>query len=263
MEIVRSADGTKIAYDKLGEGPAVVLVDGAMCIRSSGAKPELTRLLASDFTVYSYDRRGRGDSGDTLPYAVDREIDDIAALIEAAGGTACLFGHSSGASLAMEAAAALDAAVTKLAMYEAPYDDDPAVGPRWRQYLADLAQALAAGRRGDAAAFFMRYVGVPEQQIDAMHDSPGWAAIEAVAPSLSYDHAGVIGQDASVPAELAARVKVPTLVLYGDASFPFMRETAKTLSRLIPHAELRALAGQTHDVNPAVMTPVLTAFFAS
>jgi pimeloyl-ACP methyl ester carboxylesterase len=263
VNIVHSSDGTKIAYDKQGEGPALILVDGAMCARSSGSKPELVRLLAAHFTVYSYDRRGRGDSGDTLPYAVEREIEDIGTLIGEAGGTAYLYGHSSGGALALEAGLMLAGAVSKLAMYEVPYNDDPQAQRAWREYLTQLAAALAANRRGDAVAAFMTYVGTPAEQIEGMRRMPFWSGLEAIAPTLAYDHAEILGKDAEVPAARAAHIGMPALVMYGDASYPFMRVTAEALSTAIPHAELRDLEGQTHDVNPAALAPVLVEFFSS
>src|SRR5215470_2557345 len=263
MNTVSPADGTKIAYDKQGDGPALILIDGAMNSRSSGSKPELASLLSRNFTVYSYDRRGRGDSGDTLPYAVDREIEDIEALIGDAGGTACLFGHSSGACLALEATVKLGGKVTALAMYDPPYDDDPVAGQAWREYIKQLTAALAEGRQGDAVALFMRYVGMPDSQIDGMRQTPFWPAAEAIAPTLAYDHAGVIGEDNSVPTGLAARAEGPALVLSGGASFPFMNDTAAALSRAMPHAQHRILDGQTHDMNPGVLGPVLVEFFGS
>ena len=263
MEIVRSADGTKIAYDRQGEGPALILVDGAMQARSSGSKPDLARLLSAHFTVYCYDRRGRGDSGDTQPYAVEREIEDLAALIDAAGRTACVYGHSSGASLALEAAVALGGQVRMLAMYEPPYNDDPAFRRAWGHYIGQLTQALAAGRGGDAIALFMAFTGVPADQIGQMRAAPFWPGLAAIAPTLAYDHAAILGTDPSVPARRAAHVAVPTLVMYGDASFPFMGETARTLAQAIPHAQLRTLAGQTHEVSPEVLAPVLTEFLAA
>ena len=263
MNTISSPDGTKIAYDSAGAGPALILIDGAMCTRSSGAKPELAGLLARHFTVYSYDRRGRGDSGDTLPYAADREIEDIGALIDDAGGTAYLFGHSSGGCLALEAAVKLGSKVAGLAMYDPPYNDDPAARRAWSEYIRQLSGALADGRRGDAVALFMRYVGMPEAQIDGMRQTPFWPAAEAIAPTLAYDHAGVIGADCRVPTGLAARAGMPALVLSGGASFPFMNDTAAALSRTMPHARHRTLDGQTHDMNPAVLGPVLAEFFGS
>jgi len=263
MNTISSPDGTKIAYDSAGAGPALILIDGAMCTRSSGAKPELAGLLARHFTVYSYDRRGRGDSGDTLPYAADREIEDIGALIDDAGGTAYLFGHSSGGCLALEAAVKLGSKVAGLAMYDPPYNDDPAARRAWSEYIRQLSGALADGRRGDAVALFMKYVGMPEAQIDGMRQTPFWPAAEAIAPTLAYDHAGVIGADCRVPTGLAARAGMPALVLSGGASFPFMNDTAAALSRTMPHARHRTLDGQTHDMNPAVLGPVLAEFFGS
>jgi pimeloyl-ACP methyl ester carboxylesterase len=264
VNVLRSADGTKIAYDKQGGGrPALILVDGAMCSRSSGSKPELVRLLSAHFTVYSYDRRGRGDSGDTQPYAVEREIEDLAVLTDDAGGAACLYGHSSGASLALEAAASLGNRVSKLAMYEAPYNDDPAARSAWGEYVRQLTDMLAAGRRGDAIALFMACTGMPADQIEGMRKAPFWPGLEAIAPTLGYDHAAILGKDASVPAGLAASAGMPALVMHGDASYPFMGETARALSQAIPHAELRTLAGQSHEVSPAALAPVLVEFFTA
>src|SRR5215813_14212384 len=235
INTVTSRDGATITYDRQGEGPLLVLVDGAMTTRSSGSRPELVKLLAPHFTVYSYDRRGRGDSGDTLPYAADREIEDIETLIDRGGGPAFLYGHSSGASLAMMAAVRLGSKVSKIAMYEPPYNDDPEAQQAWSQYLTDLRAALAEGRRGDAAALFMRFVGMPAEQIDGMRQAPFWPSMEAVAPTLAYDHAAIMGERWAVPTELAARVQVPALVIHGTAGLPFMADTARTLSRAMPH----------------------------
>ncbi len=261
MQKVTSKDGTPIAYDRQGAGPTLILVDGAMTARNSGSKPELARLLAEHFTVISYDRRGRGDSGDTLPYAVAREIEDIAALIRENGGAAYLYGHSSGASLAMLAAIQLGERVKKLAMYEAPYDSDPKKIAAWERYVQELPVLLAAGRNGDAAALFMRFVGTPENQIEATRHSPYWPTMEAIAPTLAYDHAEILSADLSVPVETAARVGVPTLVMNGSASFGFMEPTAQALTKAIPHAQHRVLPGQTHAVSPDVLAPILIEFF--
>src|SRR5437763_8677465 len=221
---VTSKDGTRIAYDTIGQGPPVILVAGAMCSRSFWSGPELAKLLARSFTVYNYDRRGRGESDDTMPYAVAREIEDIEALIDEAGGSAYLYGHSSGADLALEAALRLGKKVKKLAMYEAPYNDDAEAQRAWKEYLKHLTEALAANRRGDAVALFMKYVGTPADQIEAMRQAPAWPMFEALAPTLAYDHAAILGEDASVPTERAASVTVPALVMNGGASFPFMDE---------------------------------------
>jgi pimeloyl-ACP methyl ester carboxylesterase len=263
MNTLASRDGTAIAFDKQGYGPALILVDGAMSTRSSGSKPELAKLLAQHFTVYSYDRRGRGGSGDTNPYAVEREIEDIDALIDEAGGSAFVYGHSSGGCLALEAAGKLGIKVKKLAIYEAPYNDDPEAQKVWREYIRNLTEALASDRRGDAVALFMAQVGMPAAQIDAMRHAPFWGGMEAIAPTLAYDQTALMGNDGSIPIERTARVHAPTLVLSGGNGAPFIRETAKTLSTAIPAATLRTLDGQTHDVRPEALAPVLVEFFAA
>ena len=259
--IVTSKDGTSIAYDLRGEGPAVILVAGALCARRSWSGPELSRLLAPQFTVYNYDRRGRGDSGDTQPYAVAREIEDLDALITAAGGSASLYGHSSGAALALETAAALGARVTKVALYDAPYHEDPDDRLAWNAYIGRLAEALAADRRGDAVALFMEYVGIPADHVAEMRHAPFWPALAAIAPTLAYDHIALFGDDARVPTERAAAVHAPALVMYGGASHPVMREAACALGRVLPHARLTVIEGQTHDIQPETLAPVLAAFF--
>jgi pimeloyl-ACP methyl ester carboxylesterase len=263
MNTLSSRDGTTIAYDEQGEGPPLILVDGALTVHSSGSGAELARLLTPHFTVYGFDRRGRGGSGDTLPYAVDREIDDIEALTDRAGGAAFLYGHSSGGPLAMRAAIRLGSKISKIAMYEPPYNNDPGAQESWSQYLTQLREALAEGRRGDAVALFMRLVGTPAEQVVAMRRAPVWPGMEAVAPTLAYDHAAILGEPWSVPTELAARVSVPALVMAGDSSLPFMPDAARVLSQAIPQGQLRMLAGQTHAVNPDALAPVLAEFFTS
>ena len=190
---------------------------------------------------------------------MDREIEDIQALIEVAGGTAALYGHSSGAALALDAALQLGGSVSKIAMYEAPYNDD-AARRAWRRYLEQLAEALAAGRHGDAVALFMAYVGTPAEQIDGMRKQDFWPAMAALEPTLADDHTAILGEDAAVPAERAARLSMSALVTYGTASFPFMAETARQLQQAMPHAELRALEGQDHNVSPAALGPLLLEF---
>ena len=261
MDTVRSKDGTTIAFDKHGYGPALILVAGATSTRFS--KAELADLLAPHFTVYNYDRRGRGNSGDTKPYAVDREIEDIDVLIDEAGGSAFLYGHSSGGCLALDATVALGDKVKGLAVYEVPYNDDPNAQETWGKCLVSLADALASNRRGDAVALFMAISGTPEAEIEAMRHAPFWGAMEAVAATLAYDHAYIMGKDGSIPVERAAGVRVPTLVMNGGSGATFMRETAKTLSKVIPGARLRTLDGQTHVVQPEAVAPVLVEFFAA
>ncbi|MGC9665161.1 alpha/beta fold hydrolase [Planosporangium sp. 12N6] len=258
MTKVTSRDGTTIACERVGEGPALVLVDGAMCYRAFGPLPALARVLAPDFTVYTYDRRGRGGSGDTAPYAVDREVEDLEVVIEAAGGSAYVYGISSGAALALTAAAS-GPAITKLALYEPPYtaeDGDTAQVAAYNRQIIDL---LAAGRRGDAVERFMSGVGLPAEAIAGMRQSPAWPVFEGVAPTLAYDFA-VLG-DGTVPRERAAHVTVPTLVAAGGASPESLRRPAKALADAIPGATHRVLEGQTHEVSPDAIAAVLREFF--
>ncbi len=260
---VTSKDGTVIAFDKTGSGPAVILVSGATMARM--AWTELAKLLSPHFTVYAYDRRGRGDSTDTQPFALEREIEDIEALIEVAGGSAYVYGISSGGALALEAAARLGRKVKKLALYEVPYDNDPKAKAQWRQYRQNLDKAVTEGRNGDAVKLFMELVGVPPQAINGMEQSPMWAGLEKVAPTLPYD-AAAMGPDREPPLERAAMVVAPTLVMDGEASIqfiPFMNATAEALTKAIPHAQHKTLPSQGHDVDSGVLAPVLIEFFAA
>ena len=261
MQTVTSPDGTRIAYDKRGKGPALILVGGALSARASAA--ELAQLLAPDFTVYSYDRRGRGDSGDTKPYSVEREVEDLAAVIDAAGGSAFVYGKSSGAALALQAAASLGGKVTKLALYEAPYSEAAGAADEWRAFTSKLDKLIAADNRTDAVTSFMKFVGAPDEAIAGMKASDAWPAMVAMAPTLAYDNA-VLGDDRSVPVAVAAKVKVPTLVMDGGASLetmPFMRTSADKLGKAIPGAQRRTIEGQAHDIDSKILAPVLREFF--
>jgi pimeloyl-ACP methyl ester carboxylesterase len=260
MSTVKSKDGTAIAYDRIGHGPAVVLVDGALCSRKFGPMEPLAAHLAPHFTIYTYDRRGRGESGDTQPFAVEREVEDIAALIAEAGGSAGVYGISSGAALALEAARQLPTMVTKLALYEPPYSLEADYAPRWQAYRTQLDALLAEGRRGDAVELFMRLVGAGDEGVAGMRQSPVWPLFEAVAPTLRYD-AAELG-DSRVPTERAATVAMPTLVMAGEATFPFIQQAAQALADALPHGEHRTLEGQTHEVAAEALAPVLDAFFA-
>ena len=251
MPTVISNDGTTIAYERTGTGPALILVDGAMCYRAAGPMRPLAALLQDTFTVHTYDRRGRGDSGDTAPYAVEREVEDLAALIAAAGGTAGVCTMSSGGALGLATAAA-GAGVTRLALYEPPFLET-------QGYTERLTGLLAAGRHGDAVALFMAMVGLPEQHIAGFRASPGWAALEAIAPTLAYDDRLLDGGRLN-PAHAAA-LTVPALVIDGGASPPPLRVAAKATAAALPTATSRTLDGQTHDVDPAILAPVLKAFF--
>jgi pimeloyl-ACP methyl ester carboxylesterase len=264
MDRVTSKDGTSIAFDRQGSGPAVILVGGAFVDRSENAP--LATELAKQFTVYNYDRRGRGDSGDTPPYAVEREIEDIEALISEAGGSAHLYGISSGGALALEAAAT-GIAIDKLAVYELPYnmaDDGP---QRQREYVEQLEAFLAEGRRGDAAELFMRLAGASDEMVAGAKDSPVWPGLEAIAHTLLYD-AACMG-NGQPPTDRLARITLPTLVATGGGSpesfvgggGDFFGKAADAIAASIPQAERQTIEGQTHMVDPKALAPVLERFF--
>jgi pimeloyl-ACP methyl ester carboxylesterase len=258
MRTTLSADGTKIAFDETGEGPPVILVVGAFNDRSTGAP--LAKALESRFTVLNYDRRGRGASGDTLPYAVEREVEDLDALIREAGGAARVFGYSSGGTLALDAAAR-GLNITKLALYEAPFMVGDGVPRPPKDMAAQLAKLVSSGRRGDAVELFQtRLVGIPEPVVVQLRHAPFRAALEATAHTLVYE-ATIVG-DLELPTTQLRSIKAPTLVVYGSESPAFMGNGAKALAAALPDGHVRALDGQNHDIVPAVLAPVLLDFFA-
>jgi pimeloyl-ACP methyl ester carboxylesterase len=259
-----SKDGTAIAFDRTGQGPALIVVDGALCYRASGPMGPLAAQLAPHFSVITYDRRGRGDSGDTAPYAVEREIEDIEALIREAGGSAFVYGISSGAALALEAANR-GLAIQKLALYEAPFIVDDSHPPVPRDYLLQLRTLLAADRRGDAVKLFMKLVGVPGIFIALMRLMPAWSKLTAVAHTLPYDSAVVEENQKGkpLPARRWASVVAPTLVVEGGKSPEWIRRAMHALANVLPNAKLHTLEGQTHMVKPRTLAPALVEFFAA
>ena len=256
---VTSKDGTTIVFDQRGSGPAVILVDGALCYRSFGPMEALAEKLAPHFLVINYDRRGRGESSNSEPYRVEREVEDIDALIQEAGGNACLYGISSGGCLALEAAIKLGNKIDKLAVYEPPYANDKTAISVWKTYTDQLNKSIDEGRRGDAVVLFMQLVRNPPDQIAGMQQSPVWPMFEAVAPTLAYD-AAAMGKDRTVPANRVAKIHCPTLVMNGTLT-PLVPEADAELAKAIPHAQHRILEGQPHDVNLDILTSVLTPFF--
>ncbi len=260
MSTVTSADGTTIAFERTGNGPPVILVDGAMCYRAAGPMRPLAALLQGHFTVYAYDRRGRGESSDTLPYAVAREVEDLQAIVARAGGEAYVYAISSGAALALAAAAA-SPGIIKLALYEPPFMAEVEDGARIKAYTERLHELLDAGRRGDAVALFMVNVGMPAQAIEGIRSQPAWAMLEAIAPTLGYDDEVLGG--GRVPRDLAATITVPALVVAGGASPGGLQQAAKATANALPAAEYRILDGQTHDVAPEALAPALIEFFGA
>jgi pimeloyl-ACP methyl ester carboxylesterase len=255
VKSVRSNDGTRIAFEHVGEGPPVILVGGALSsgLRSFPPIVELADHLAGRFTAYRFDRRGRGDSGDTMPYAVQREVEDLEALIAEAGGSAAVYGFSSGAVLALDAAAR-GAAITGLVLLEPPLPS----GDEGEGSQAELSELLAAGRRGDAVARFLSGVGLPPEAVEGMRASPDWSSLEAMAHTMLYD--GEITEDRGLWAERATSVSSPTLVLFSERTSGYLGESARGAADAIPDARLRILPGEFHEVAPATLAEQLTSF---
>jgi pimeloyl-ACP methyl ester carboxylesterase len=251
-----STDGTVIAYDRLGDGRPIVMVAGAFNDRATTAP--LAVALQDRFTVLNPDRRGRGDSGDSQPYAVEREIEDLDALIREAGGSAAVFGYSSGAMLALRAAAH-GLAITHLALYDAPFvvdDSRPGLPP---DFVHRLERLIADGRRGDAVELYQRVcIGLPEALVVRMREAPFRPGLEKIAHTLVYE-AMLVG-DLSVPRDLLASIEAPTLVMDGEHSPPFIHPAAQALVETLPDARRRTLAGQTHDLAPDAIVPLLDEF---
>ena len=217
-KVLTSKDGTSIAFDQIGQGPALILVDGAMCYRASGPSGPLASLLAPHFTVYTYDRRGRGASGDTTPYAIEREVEDIEVLINEVGGSAFVYGISSGAALALEAAKRIPA-IKKLALYEPPFIINDSRPPLPKDFIKQLKDAVAAGHRGDTIDIIMtQALQIPAQSLGPMRDDPMWPEMIKVAHTLVYD--GLIQRDVMMgkplPRDRWTSVNCPTLVLNGE-----------------------------------------------
>ena len=260
---VTSADGTKIAYDKAGQGPPLILVGGAFNSRTLGPNGDLVPLLADRFTVFNYDRRGRGDSGDTAPYAVAREVEDIAALVEEAGGSAYLYGISSGAALALEAARSLP--IKKLAVFEPPFVVDDS-RPPVPDYAAQIDALLAEDRRGEVIKLFMtKGVLIPGIFVSMMRFMPAWKQLKVVAHTLPYDVA-VLGDTTAgkpLPAGRWASLTMPSLVVVGGKSPTWTKNSMDALAKTLPNAGHRVLPGQTHLVKAKALAPVLSEFFGS
>lgn len=251
----QSADGTSIAYQSSGSGPAVVLVGGALNNRHSAAP--LAALLEPRFTVYAYDRRGRGESSDTPPWSMAREVEDLRAVIDAAGGSACVYGHSSGAILALESAAG-GAPVTRLAVYEPPYLTQDKSNEAQARLPERLDRALEEGDRAKAVELFIRYTGGNfDEGIKAM---PWWPALLELAHTLPYDVA--ITGDGAVPVERLRTINVPTLGLYGGSSPAWAAAAVAAVTAAIPGAASEAVAGQDHAVAPDLLAPLLISFFS-
>jgi pimeloyl-ACP methyl ester carboxylesterase len=259
VETTKSADGTVIAYDRAGDGPPLIIVLGAFGDRKTFVPPAS---LTGRFTVCTYDRRGRGDSGDTQPYSPAREVEDLGAVVEAVSGPAgsgtFVFGHSSGAALALRAAAH-GVPMAAVVAYEAPYTI-----PGTRKLAEDpagrITALVSAGRRSDAVKFWMTdVIRAPAEMIPAMESSPMWAGLQALAHTLPYELA--VTGDQGIPVDVLSKITVPVLVLGGANSPDWFHRTVRATTEAIPGARLVMLDGQDHGAPPEVIAPVLTDFF--
>jgi pimeloyl-ACP methyl ester carboxylesterase len=257
MPTAISKDGTAIAYEKTGQGPAIILTNGALADRKFYGEKDLATRLAPKFTTIYFDRRGRGDSTDTKPYSIEREIEDIAALLDEVGGRAYLYGCSSGAALALLAAGKLGPEkIIKLALYEPPYTSDKA---RFAEGKKKVNELIAADKPGDAVAAFMEIAGTPPDKLENMKRSPDWKEMERLGRTLTYDYE-VLG-DGTIPADVAKNIAMPTLFMNGEKGADPMHVTADTLGKIVPRASRKTLKGQPHIVAPEVLAPVLSEFF--
>jgi len=256
-QFVTSADGTPIGFDVFGtSGPPLVMASGAFNTRTT-TEP-LATALASRFAVFNYDRRGRGESGDTPPYAVEREIEDIDALITAAGGRAALFGYSSGATLALKAAAQ-GLAISKLVLYDPSFVVDESMPPLPADLPEQLTMLVEADRRGDAVELFQtRVIGMPEAVVAQMRDAPFRPAMEEIAHTLAYE--SILIGDLRLPPDLLPAISSPTLVITGENSPPVLQAAAHAVADGLAHGRLVVLDGQSHDISPEETAAVITEF---
>jgi pimeloyl-ACP methyl ester carboxylesterase len=264
VQTVTSEDGSRIAYDRYGSGPTVILVVGALGYRKFKKMEELAQLLAERCTVINYDRRGRGDSTEVKPFALEREIEDLAALIETEGGSASLWGLSSGGALALRAAGA-GIGVERLSVYEVPFMVTPEAKRPTADYGERLDELVAAGDRTSAVKHFMRNaIGIPAPFVALMPLMPMWKGLKATAHTLPYDWAA-LGKHTMYGKPLNeeewASVAMPTLVVYGAKSPAVLQLGSRALANVLPNAQLRELEGVSHNVKMNLLAPVLAEFF--
>ncbi len=264
-QFTTSKDGTKIAYSKTGKGKPLVLVDGAFCHRKFGANEKLPLHLSDNFTVYSYDRRGRNESGNNLPYSPQKEYEDLQAVINEAGGNAYVYGISSGAALVLEAVNAR-VKMEKLALYEAPYITDNSRSPLPENYLKTLTKFAEQGENGKAVKYFMRTgIGLPAFVVWMMQLMPAWKQMKQLAHTLPYDTEilGNTGSGKPLSKEKWSNVKMPTLVISGSKSAKWSQNSMRHLATVLPNAKHQTLVGQSHIVNPKILAQELKQFFNS
>lgn len=257
MKTAHSKDGTPIAYDVYGSGPALIYITGASCFRTFMPIVQDAKTFAEQFTVYCYDRRGRGDSGNTLPYAVEREVEDIEALIDAAGGKASLYGHSSGAVLALEAGLHCPDKIDKLVLYDPSYVHDETERVEYDQLRQEVEGLLQHGKNAKAMTSFLKRIGMPSLFVYLLRLMPGWKTMKALAPTLLYD---IELTRELAPFERAAQLQLPALVAVGEKSPAGVRTVGQQLSGAIPNASFLQVSGQDHMPSAKIVLQMLTRF---
>ncbi|WP_411824602.1 alpha/beta fold hydrolase [Leptospira sp. 'Mane'] len=258
MNTTKSKDGTILAYDVYGSGPALIYITGASCFRKFIPIVQDAKVFSTKFTVYNYDRRGRGDSGNNLPYSIEREVEDIEAMIDIAGGKAHLYGHSSGAVLAFEAALRLKNKVLKIVMYDPPYVHDEAEKSEYGKLSESVKYLLDKGKNAQAMKTFLKGIGMPNIFVLLLPLFPGWGKMKALAPTLAYDID--LTKDLP-PLERAAHVSLPTHIIIGEKNPSGIHDVGSKLAKAIPNAMFTKLAGQDHMVDAKVLLPLFTSFF--
>lgn len=260
MKTVRSKDGTRIAYDVYGQGPVMIFITGAICFRKFGPVVTDAKVFGQKFTVYCYDRRGRGDSGDTKPYALEREVEDIEALIDAAGGSAVLYGHSSGAVLALEAGLRLPQKVKRVAIYDAAYAHNKREQDEYRVLMKAVSTSLREHKNAQALKQFTVGIGMPKIFALMLPFMPGWKSMRTLAPTLEYDMLLTVDLP---PVARLAEFKQPLLVAYGEKSPISMHEVAKQIAAANAAANVVRVDGQDHMISPKKLLPLLARFLKS
>ncbi|MGW5922409.1 alpha/beta fold hydrolase [Nocardia fluminea] len=255
MRIATSKDGTDLAYDVSGDGPALVYITGATCFRRFLPIAGDVRVFATRFTVYNYDRRGRGDSGNVQPYAIEREVDDIEAMVDAAGGRAILYGHSSGAALALEAATRMPDKIDRVVIYDAPYVHDEAEQASYAELAATVRELLDQAKNARALKAFLHGIGMPGAFVALLPLFPGWKTMKALAPTVMYD---IAITETLPPVERFADIRVPVKVVVGQKNPPGMQQVSRELAAAIPQSSHQVLAGQDHMVSAKALLPILT-----
>ncbi|MFD6397717.1 alpha/beta fold hydrolase [Nocardia sp. NPDC060249] len=255
MRIATSKDGTELAYDVSGDGPALVYITGATCFRRFRPIAGDVRVFATRFTVYNYDRRGRGESGDVQPYAIAREVDDIEAMVDTAGGRAILYGHSSGAALALEAAVRMPDKLDRVVIYDAPYVHDEAERASYAELAATVRALLDQAKNARALKAFLRGIGMPGAFVALLPLFPGWKTMKALAPTLMYD---IAITETLPPVQRFEKIRIPVKVVVGEKNPPGMHQVSRELAAAIPQATRQVLAGQDHMVSAKALLPILT-----